>query len=71
MAFATPNPAPLFGLSSGAIKCNVRNTCGSGPLPYRQAARVNSQTLGYYAPGTPLDLICYTVTEPGGCGDSK
>ncbi|KAI0144754.1 hypothetical protein BJ166DRAFT_502668 [Pestalotiopsis sp. NC0098] len=71
-AFAAPEPAPAPQLSGGgSLTCNVRSSCGSGPLPYRQTARVAGQVLGYYAPGTKLSLYCYTITEPGGCGDSK
>lgn len=72
-AFAAPEPAPVpqVRLGGGTITCNIRSSCGSGPVPYRQTARVAGQVLGYYSPGTTLGLSCYTITEPGGCGDSK
>ncbi|ETS76091.1 hypothetical protein PFICI_11478 [Pestalotiopsis fici W106-1] len=71
VASAAPEPAPIPQLSGGTITCNIRSTCGSGPVPYRQTAYVNGQILGYYAPGTRLSLSCYKITEPGGCGDSN
>ncbi|KAF7532615.1 hypothetical protein G7054_g7836 [Neopestalotiopsis clavispora] len=59
VAFAAPNPAPWVTLGSGSspLTCDVRSSCGSGPLPYR-----SSPTVAYNPAG---------IAEPGGCGDSN
>ncbi|RVD80813.1 uncharacterized protein DFL_008704 [Arthrobotrys flagrans] len=69
IGYSLPTPAPR--VSSGVFTCQVRSSCESGLPPYRNAPRVASRVVGYYAPGTKLKLSCYAVTELGGCGDSK
>ncbi|KAK6544215.1 hypothetical protein TWF694_000918 [Orbilia ellipsospora] len=61
-------PIVLAQTGTTWFSCDVR---GTGPLEFRETPRVASPIIGYFAPSTRLMLACYSVTEPGGCGDSN